>query len=448
MTSTTPLSGTVVTAYTYDAANRLTEREVSDSRTYTYTWSNRNQLLAEYTQGYPVRTFSYNVAGQMITATVFTLTTHFTYNGDGARIAVSVEGHGATTYTLDYAAGYRILAEQTGITTTLYLYGHECLGELRDDEWLYYLTDGTGYVRQGVDDQGEVVSVWLFDPDGTVLEGPEGPVSHLVCGGVYDWSTGLLYKDGRYFDPLLGIWLALTPLAVLQLWRRRKKGKGAWDVLLVALVVVGVGATVTGCNGIDWEQVERAACIEQPVDAPRASQKVNIYHVSGPNATVRGGFDWKVRFELESGAANLGYFFQEIEVTYLAVHDDGRVEQTYYKHFYEAWVVSEGWKFTNMGDFDLGARAWWNDKYYSSDQPVEHGKTTVRGVVKFYEGDLPDDFAPGNVPDAGSYAVSSDTQPVFWDGCGTTHDFEIEWDGESSQGYMQRGDQVHRFIVP
>jgi hypothetical protein len=29
-----------------------------------------------------------------------------------------------------------------------------------------------------------VVSGWLFDPDGMVLEGPEGPVSHLV----YGWS--------------------------------------------------------------------------------------------------------------------------------------------------------------------------------------------------------------------------------------------------------------------
>ena len=59
VTSTTPLSGTLVTTYTYDAANRLTSRAVSDGRTYTYTWSARGQLRAEYTQGYPVRTFTY-----------------------------------------------------------------------------------------------------------------------------------------------------------------------------------------------------------------------------------------------------------------------------------------------------------------------------------------------------------------------------------------------------
>jgi hypothetical protein len=80
--------------------------------------------------------------------------------------------------------------------------------------------------RDTADDQEQVVSGWLFDPDGAVLEGPEGPVSHLVCGGVYDWSTGLIYKGGRYFDPTLGIWLVLMPLVVVQSWRKRKKRWG------------------------------------------------------------------------------------------------------------------------------------------------------------------------------------------------------------------------------
>jgi YD repeat-containing protein len=249
-TSTTPLSGTVVTTYTYDIANRLTDRAVSDGRVYTYTWSQRGQLLAEWTQGVPVRTFTYDAAGQMVEATVFTLTTRFTYNGLGARVAVEVVGQGTITYTLDYAAGNRILAEETITGTTLYLYGGDCLGEYDDagDEWLYYLPDAEGLVRQGMDEQGEVVSTWLFDPDGTLLEGPEGLVSHLICGGVYDWSTGLIYKDGRYFDPLLGIWLALMPLVVVQSWRgRKRKGRGLpWVV--VVLFLVGVSGTLTACG--------------------------------------------------------------------------------------------------------------------------------------------------------------------------------------------------------
>jgi len=167
----------------------------------------------------------------------------------GARVAVEVVGYGTTTYALDYAAGNRILAEETDTGTTLYLYGRDCLGELRDDEWLYYLNDATGLVRQGVDKQGQVVSGWLFDPDGTVLEGPEGPVSHLVCGGVYDWSTGLIYKGGRYFDPMLGIWLALVPLIVIQSWRGCKKKRRGFPWYILVLLAVGVGGTLTACGG-------------------------------------------------------------------------------------------------------------------------------------------------------------------------------------------------------
>jgi len=264
-TSTTPLSGTVVSTYTYDAANRLTERQVSDGRAYAYTWSNRGELLVEWTQDLPVRTFAYDAAGRMVAATVFTLTTRFTYNGDGDRLAVEVVGRGTTTYTLDYAAGSRILAEYTVTGTTLYLYGHDCLGQFddADDEWLYYLADGSGYVRQGVDEQGQVVSAWLFDPDGALLEGPEGPVSHLICGGVYDWSTGLIYKDGRYFDPLLGIWLALAPLVVVQSWRGWKKRRGFPWYLALAVCFVAVSGTLAGCGGYDGTPAP-TACVEAP----------------------------------------------------------------------------------------------------------------------------------------------------------------------------------------
>jgi hypothetical protein len=241
----------------------VSDRDVSDGRTYTYTWSNRGQterplqgmtvelalsIVEGWTNGYAVRTFSYDDAGRMTEATVFTLTTKFTYNGDGVRLAVEVVGQGTTTYTVDYGGGYRVLAEENIAGTLLYLYGRECLGQY-DGEWLYYLDDATGYVRQGTDDQGAVVSAWLFDPDGLVLEGPEGPVSRLMCRGMYDWSTGLIYKDQRYFDPTLGIWLALAPLVVIQSWRGRKRKRSWYPWYVVVICVMGVGGMLVGCTG-------------------------------------------------------------------------------------------------------------------------------------------------------------------------------------------------------
>jgi len=279
ITSTTPLSGTVITTHTFDAVNRFIARTVSDGRAYTYTWSARGQMLAEYTGGVPVREFTYDGAGRMIRARVFTQTTEFVYNGLGDRVAVHVDGYGAITYVLDYAAGNRILAETTPTSTVSYLYGHDCLGEFRDGEPLYYLPDAEGYVRQGVDADSAVVSAWLFDPDGTVLEGPSGPVSHLVCGGVYDGSTGLLYKGGRYFDPALGIWLVLLPLMVVQVWPGWKKRQGTHPWMVLTLCLIGVSGMLAACG----------TCRGPSIDPPSAcAEVVSFGQPLGNNAVFVG----------------------------------------------------------------------------------------------------------------------------------------------------------------
>jgi YD repeat-containing protein len=96
----TTATNTLATTYTYDAANCLTTRAVSDGRVYTQTWSNAGQLLAERTQGIATRVFTlrqaqgrlYTAAGQLAETSLFTLTTRFSYNGDGARLMQTVNG--------------------------------------------------------------------------------------------------------------------------------------------------------------------------------------------------------------------------------------------------------------------------------------------------------------------------------------------------------------------
>jgi hypothetical protein len=208
----------------------------------------------------------------MTEATVFTLTTRFSYNGDGVRVSKEVVGFETTTYTLDYARNNRILVETTNGETTRYLYSEadrECLGEVRDDAWAYYLSDMAGQVRQLADEAGAISSTWLYNPDGTVLEGPEGPVSHLVCGGVYDGSTGLIYKDSRYFDPNLGLWLMMMPLAVMSLWPGRKR-RGGFSGFSILLVMVCVGGLVVGCGGekVPPTPTEELCLETMPMEAP------------------------------------------------------------------------------------------------------------------------------------------------------------------------------------
>jgi YD repeat-containing protein len=265
MSSMTPGDGVFTTSYTFNLANQLVERVVSDGRSYTYDWSLNGEMLAEWTEGVTTKSYSYNAAGRLVEATVFDQVTQFNYNGLGNRLEVDVVGDEITRIALDLAYGDRILSETTGAEVITYLYGDDCLGE-ENNEWMYYLKDVEGLTRQGTDDQGEVVSSWQFNPDGLVIEGPEGLVSHLVCEGVYDWSTGLIYKDGRYFDPILGIWLLVGGLVFFQNRPSRKKKHTKWDNvhwLGVLFLAVALSSTLAAC-GTDEEQkvTETIVCTE------------------------------------------------------------------------------------------------------------------------------------------------------------------------------------------
>ncbi len=67
-TATTPLAGTVVTTYTYDAANRLLASWSADSL-ITYTWDARGNLIGD-----GVFTYTYNAAGRLVRAQSLTAT--------------------------------------------------------------------------------------------------------------------------------------------------------------------------------------------------------------------------------------------------------------------------------------------------------------------------------------------------------------------------------------
>jgi hypothetical protein len=127
-------------------------------------------------------------------------------------------------------------------------------------------------VRQTTDQTATITLAWTFSPDGGVVLGEEGPVTHLGCenDAVYDWSTGLIFKNGRYFDPELGIWLLGPLMVVFGLWRprRRRKGrKGAhrnyfFTLLIVLFVMV---MPLTGCDPPEPEIPPTETCTPTPV---------------------------------------------------------------------------------------------------------------------------------------------------------------------------------------
>ncbi|MCP4362187.1 MAG: RHS repeat protein, partial [Chloroflexi bacterium] len=236
---TTDITQTQTITYQYNAANQLVVSVESGGDTTTYDWDDVGRLITTTVAGSISRLYDYSQDGDLISALVDGITTTFTYDGAGNRLQMSVAGE-VTTYTLDYAAGSRILFETGGAfaNSKHYLYGLACIGEQVDadipatEEWRYYHRDRKTLVRQTTNSQTAVTLAWTFSPEGAVLLGEEGPVTHLDCdNAVYDFSTGLIFKQSNYFDPRNGIWSTIGGIVI---WnssqsythkRRRRKRK-------------------------------------------------------------------------------------------------------------------------------------------------------------------------------------------------------------------------------
>ena len=188
LTSTTPLSGTVVTTYTYDIANRLTSVDG-----VTYTWDARGNLTHDGTF-----TYTYNSAGRLVRAESITATITYTYNADGLRVAQSVDGD-ATTFAWDWASGVPELLRQG---ETRYLVGHDTLGWHNGEGWTYSLPDALGSVRQATDATGVVRATREWTPFGVAVGGAQAGLGYT--GEWFDDDAGLQYLRARWYDVSVG----------------------------------------------------------------------------------------------------------------------------------------------------------------------------------------------------------------------------------------------------
>jgi pimeloyl-ACP methyl ester carboxylesterase len=238
-----------------------------------------SRLITTTVAGNVSRVYQYSQNGNLLSADVDGLLTTFTYDGRGNRLRMSVAGE-VTTYTLDHGNGLQILMEQGGAFAGIkhYLYGVQCIGEQVDAddsekaEWRYYHRDGNNLVRQTTNEQAKITLAWAYSPEGAVLIGEKGPVTNLGCGDIYDWSTGLVYKDGRYFDPNLGIWTTLTPYLIWQAYkpkkqrgRSRRKRRDRKQLFLLLLFLLVVALALTGCGpGPVPEQIECSIPTTEP----------------------------------------------------------------------------------------------------------------------------------------------------------------------------------------
>jgi RHS repeat-associated protein len=133
-----------------------------------------------------------------------------------------------------YSSSWQVLEERVGGQTTVqYVWSPVYVDALilrdRDtdadgtlDERLWVVQDANFNVTAVVDDSGEVVERYIYDPFGqaTVLDAEWNVRSggsaydwlHLHQGGRYDVTSGLYHFRFRDYSPTLGRWTSLDPL--------------------------------------------------------------------------------------------------------------------------------------------------------------------------------------------------------------------------------------------
>jgi len=184
-----------------DAANRLTS--VGGE---TYTWDNRGNLTHDGTF-----TTTYDAVGRLVGAQSITNTLVYTYNGDGVRVAMAVDGV-ETHWAQDTVGLAQVLVETSDGAETVYLYGHARLAQVEGAAAEWFLSDALGSVRQVVDDGGEVVLARDYSPFGVVLsENGTGGSGYGFTGEQYDGYIKYLYLRARWYSPSDGRFVSVDP---------------------------------------------------------------------------------------------------------------------------------------------------------------------------------------------------------------------------------------------
>jgi len=176
-----------------------------------YTWDDSGNLLSD-----GVHTFSYDAADRLVGVSGPGLTAGYTYNGDGLRVASTVNGV-PTTYTWDVSGDVvagglpQVLMEGS----YAYGYGYLLLGriDLGTGQLLVPMPDGLGSVRLLVDyDTRQVVDTYRYAPFGGLLAGGVSDNRFRFTGQWQEEATGLYYLRARWYDPATGRFLTRDPV--------------------------------------------------------------------------------------------------------------------------------------------------------------------------------------------------------------------------------------------
>jgi RHS repeat-associated protein len=197
----TKIEGGQTMTYNYNTSlNRLTSITGTNARSFTY--DDYGNVTGNGLQG-----FTYNLAGQMVSSTLPNIA--YQYDGNDRRV-LRTEG-GQTTYSLYSQAG-QLLHKNVGGVATDYIYAAGMLiAEKQGSTTSYIHLDLLGSPIDG--QAGSTSYTENYSPWGEKLDNPiqlSGDVGYT--GHQSDVATGLTYMQARYYDPVVGRFMAVDPV--------------------------------------------------------------------------------------------------------------------------------------------------------------------------------------------------------------------------------------------
>jgi len=195
------------TQFTYDAADRLLQ---AGQKVFTYD-ANGNRI--SITHGV-VTAYAYDAANRLKQVVRGDNVSTYEYDGDGNKISQAINLD-VFRFTNDVATALPVILTEEGPTRNVdYVYGLSLVSQASLGTKDFYHYDGLGSVVQLTDSTGTQVQVYAYDAWGA----PEGGGHASTAGNRFRFTgeelddfTDLYYLRARWYDPSMGRFLSRDP---------------------------------------------------------------------------------------------------------------------------------------------------------------------------------------------------------------------------------------------
>lgn len=198
-TTTVPAGSNKISAvgsdsYTYDSSGNIT-----DDDTYAYTWDAANRLEEIELSGTStnVGSYGYNHASQRTTKVVSSVTTHYVYGIDGLLYG-EYDSSGNFIREYVYLNGAPLAQIDAGSPEVL----------------TYIHVDHLGTPRFGTNSGGTQVWAWAGDAFGVGSPSGSATINLRMSGQYYDAESGIFYNWNRYYNPAIGRYISSDPIGL------------------------------------------------------------------------------------------------------------------------------------------------------------------------------------------------------------------------------------------